>query len=84
VSISDEDKLRLKGRFPGCPYQKACDNGIDRGYYPAYWCQCHHGRVLTDPEFRHQAMIAFAHDHGVAIDVVEQAMRSAFDPREAS
>jgi hypothetical protein len=83
MPISDADKQKLKGRFPNCPYHQACDNGIERGFYPAYWCQCHHGRALTDPEFRHQAMIAFAQERGVALEVVERAMRSAFDCRGA-
>jgi hypothetical protein len=52
----EEDRKIMQGRFPECPYISKCDEKISRGIYPAYFCQCHHGRKLGDPEFRHDAV----------------------------
>ena len=51
-----EDRKFLKGRFPACRFAGACDAAIDAGCYPAYFCQCHHGRKEGDADFAVEAM----------------------------
>ena len=51
-----EDREYLKGRHPACSYAGACDAAIDAGCYPAYFCQCHHGRKEGDVDFATEAM----------------------------
>lgn len=81
MTISDDEKARLRGRFPDCIYHEACDRAIqNEGLYPAYWCQCHHGRKPDDPEFQHGAMIKFAWDRHVYLDAVEEALRHWHEP----
>ena len=57
VAMAYYSYAELAKPYPECPYSSTCLRVEHmHGAYRAYFCQCHHGRKLNDPEFAHEAM----------------------------